>query len=347
MRIVCLIVVLAAALLLVAADITVISEWSSPQELPEPVNSLGWEDSPQVTPDGNAIYFTYFRIDPILWGTKKKLRLGPMRPNWPKGEPFESYGAELYVARKVNGQWQTPQHVGPEVNLPEDAEGDVWISADERRILFTNGDGSPKRKRGIYFAEKQGTRWGQPVQASSIGFPFDAGDENPHLTMDEQTLFWESKRRGGRGKEDIWISRKVNGQWSSPQNAGSNVNSGGTEGSPFSLDGRTLYWDDKGGGAGIFRSILQTDGTWGKKENVVKGYVGDPSMTQDDDLYFSAASELADKSGYNSSIMMAPRAGGKTLGQSPSAQPAAQGTSDSTPKRGGWRRVERERRQKK
>jgi hypothetical protein len=305
--------VLTAVVLLTAADgsaeITIAGEWNSPQELPDPVNSPGWEDSPQISADGNALYFTYFRIDPILWGSKKKVRLGPMRPDWPKGDPFETYGAELYVARKVNGQWQTPQHLGPEINLPEDAEGDVWISTDERRILFTNGDGSPKRKAGIYFAEKQGGRWGRAVLASSVGFPFEGSDENPHLTADEQTLFWESSRRGGRGKQDIWISRKVNGQWGTPVNAGPNVNAGGTDGSPFSLDGKVLYWDDKGGGNGISRAVLQPDGTWSKKERVVKGYVGDPSLTQDGDLYFSSASEIPGGGGYNSSIMIAAKAG--------------------------------------
>jgi hypothetical protein len=306
MRILAFVAILVIGLALVAADITVTSEWGPPQALPDPVNTAGWEDSPQVTPDGNAVYFAYFRIDPIS-AARNNLRLGPMRPNWPKGEPFESYGAELYVSRKVNGQWQTPANMGPEINLPDDAEGCVWISADERRILFTNGDGSARRPKGIYFAQKDGSRWSKAVLASSMGFPFAPNDSNPHLTLDEQTLFWESDRRGGRGKSDIWISRKQNGQWSTPVNAGANVNSSGTEGSPFSLDAKVLFWDDQGNGKGIFRSVLQPDGTWGKKEIVVAGHAGDPSLTSNGDLYFSAGSQLSDKSGYDSQIMSAPK----------------------------------------
>lgn len=288
-------------------SVTVESGWQTPEALPDPVNTAGWEDSPQVTPDGNAIYFTYFRIDPILHGTKNKVRLGPRRANWPADEPFDSYGAELYVARKVNGRWQSPQHLPPEINFPEDAEGDVWISADEQRILFTNGDGSARRKRGIYFASKEDGRWRAAVLASSIGFPFEPGDENPHLTLDEDILFFESKRHGGRGKEDIWMSRKVNGAWEEPVNLGPNVNTRGTEGSPFSLDGKVLYWDDKGA-AGIYRSVLQDDGTWGPRERVVSGHVGDPSMTRDGDLYFCKASVVrgddGKEVGFDSSIMV-------------------------------------------
>lgn len=298
-----------AAILVCSASVAVAPEFDAPVAIGSSVNSTGWEDSAQVTPDGQRLYFSYHRIDPILWRTSGVVRLGPTRLGWPSVSPFNEHGAELYVAAYAAGVWNQPQHLGTVINLPADCEGDVWISEDEQRILFTNGDGSPQRPSGIYYSSKVTGAWTAPVLASAMGFPFQPGDENPHLTRDEQTLFFESSRTSGYGRPDIWMSKKVNGTWQAPVNLGSRINTSGIEGSPFSLDGQTLYFDDKGSGGGIYRSVKQVDGTWSPRQIVIAGYAGDPSLTLGGDLYFVEGSALFDGLGqligYDSTVMVA------------------------------------------
>lgn len=283
-----------------------------PVALAAPVNSAGWEDSPQISPDGKSLYFSYFRVDPILFKSAGVLRVaGPIRPGWTTISPFDILGADIYVARWSGTAWETPQNLSPSVNRIDTHDGSQWVSQDGKRILFTNGDGCSEAPRGVYYSEWTGQSWTVPVLASSLGYPFQPGDGNPHLTLDEQTLFFDSAREGGYGNRDIWMSVRAGNKWQRPVNLGPSINTQWTEGSPFSLDGRTLYFDDQGAGT-IFRSVLQ-EGLWSPREKVVTGIAGDPSLTLEGDLFFTAGTILKDSSGkvtgYDANIMVARKPG--------------------------------------
>ena len=85
-------------------------------------------------------------------------------------------------------------------------------------------------------------------------------EHTPILTTDEKTLIFTSRRSGstggqltpsGRYFEDIYISKKVKDQWSSPEKISPNINTPGHEASIcLSPDGRELYLykDDEGDG---------------------------------------------------------------------------------------------------
>ncbi len=254
-----------------------------PVDLGPPVASDGWEDSGFISPDGRYFYFTYFRINPlelVLNGVVKVI--GPVRPGW---DPADTVAAHLYRAESTAAGWSEPESLGTPINLPHGLQGDEWVSADGNRILFTDPAGASGRPvPGIYYAEKANGVWQAPVLAASVGFPFVSGDENPHLTRDEQTLFFESSRPGGLGGPDLWMSARRNGAWSAPVNLGAAVNTSGTEGSPFSADGTELYFDDKGGGKGISWT-QRTNAGWRRPVVVVPGVWGDPSLTDAGDLY--------------------------------------------------------------
>ena len=148
------------------------------------------------------------------------------------------------------------------IDLPFDLEGDEWVSADGNRILFTNGVASPVRpSHEIYSSERVSGVWQTPVRARDVGFPFLTDDENPHLTEDERTLFFESSRADGFGNQDIWMSTKSGTAWAPAINLGSAVNTAEVEGSPFSLDGTELYFDGKGD-RGISWTARDKAGHW-------------------------------------------------------------------------------------
>src|SRR5229473_3130446 len=54
----------------------------------------------------------------------------------------------------------------------------------------------------------------------------DSIDQEPRITPDGKTLYFMSRRSGGRGGADIWLTQKQpNGEWTQAQNLGPNVNS--------------------------------------------------------------------------------------------------------------------------
>jgi Tol biopolymer transport system component len=83
------------------------------------------------------------------------------------------------------------------------------------------------------------------------------------------------------GKNDIYISRFVNGKWTEPQNLGAPINSEYNDANAsLSADGKRLFFvSDRPGGQGgydIWVSELGADGKWGEPKNL-----GEPVNTPD------------------------------------------------------------------
>lgn len=95
-------------------------------------------------------------------------------------------------------------------------------------------------------------------------------EHSPVINSDETVLIFTSRREGstggdmtadGRYFEDIYISKKVNGEWSDPEQISENINTKGHEATiGLSADGQQLfiYKDDMGVG-NIYYSMLDGD----------------------------------------------------------------------------------------
>lgn len=97
-------------------------------------------------------------------------------------------------------------------------------------------------------------------------------------------LFFVSDRDGGEGKLDIWYSRRRDGRWEKPINAGKRINSRDDEVSPFYSSGVLYFssdWHKGFGGLDVFRST-GFPGSWGEPENM-----GKPVNSAQNDLFFS------------------------------------------------------------
>jgi len=94
---------------------------------------------------------------------------------------------------------------------------------------------------------------------------------------------------GGAGGADIWVSTLTAGIWSEPQNLDAPVNSAGEDLQPAFVksDPDTIYFtSDRNGPSAIFVSH-KGDDSWGTPEQIVTGYVGEPTLTADGAiLYF-------------------------------------------------------------
>ncbi|MEL7121362.1 MAG: OmpA family protein [Bacteroidota bacterium] len=94
------------------------------------------------------------------------------------------------------------------------------------------------------------------------------------ISCDGETLFFASKRKGGLGGTDIWMSKKDrDGHWNDPVNLGPNINTNLDEEAPFiTTDGQALYFSSTGhlgmGEQDIFVSYLDADGNWSESKNL-------------------------------------------------------------------------------
>ncbi len=170
--------------------------------------------------------------------------------------------AEQYLrnARFASNAMKNPQpfklvNLGAGVNTA-DYEYFPAVTADGSTFLFTRnirnttGKGGPQQE-DFYISKKLNGTWQTATPMSSVN---TAGNEGaPTLSADGQIMFFAScmeisgdygsPERKGYGSCDIFYSQKVNGKWTTPVNAGPQINTRNWETQPsFSSDGKTLYF---------------------------------------------------------------------------------------------------------
>jgi outer membrane protein OmpA-like peptidoglycan-associated protein len=215
----------------------------APKNLGDSVNTTASEYLPSLTIDGKELIFTR--------------QMG--------NEDFFS------CTKKDNGIWTTAKPL-TKINTPQN-EGAQMISADGQWLVFTGCD----RRDGyggcdIYFSFLTTDGWSEPINAGPK-INTDQWESQPCLSPDKKDLYFASRRLGGRGGMDIWVSHLVNGRWSDPENLGPQINTEGDEQCPFMhVDNQTLYFNsNKWPGYGdedLFYSKKLPDGKWSTPVNL-------------------------------------------------------------------------------
>jgi len=185
---------------------------------------------------------------------------------------------ELYYSDITDGHYSQGK-LFEDFNYPT-GEGAHCISADGKTIIFTSCDysNSPQRTSyggcDLYVSKYIDNKW---------SFPRNLGPEintrywesQPSLSGDGKTLYFSSKRRGGIGEADLYISKmSKQGKWLKPDNLGDVINTVGDDESPFlHPDGQTLYFRSNGRpGMGDFDIFFckwdEEKEVWGKPKNI-------------------------------------------------------------------------------
>ncbi|HDO27657.1 MAG TPA: tetratricopeptide repeat protein [Bacteroidetes bacterium] len=183
------------------------------------------------------------------------------------------YSENFYRSLNKSGAWQTPEPVVTAWAEGLDMGG-MTLSIDGRKMFFTGcnwpgGFGSCD----LYVSVRRGRTWQVPVNLGR-NVNTSGWDSQPAVSSDGKRLFFASKRKGGHGGSDIWMSVKLpDGKWSPPVNLGDSINTPGNEMSPFlHADGKTLYFSSTGnnslGKADLFISRKDETGRWSKAQNL-------------------------------------------------------------------------------
>ncbi len=197
-------------------------------EVPAPsgeprINILGWTDSPYITPDGQSLYFMYSRYNfyPIFTGGQPILQV-PEKAGHHNNDTNPWDDSDLYVAhRKSDGTWGVPENL----SFNDTGSGCCAMIAGNS-IYYQNG--AEGRFTDIVYRERNGKKWGKEI---NLGLTVNSTEmeDNPHVSADEDELWFTSTRPGGMGGKDIWYSKKVDGEWTQATNPGAPLNSAADE----------------------------------------------------------------------------------------------------------------------
>ena len=180
----------------------------------------------------------------------------------------------FYSSTRKDTTWQTATALEG-VNT-RDNEGAQSISPDGSWLVFTACNRQDDGSQGscdLYWSQLKNKAWTAAVPFSAT-INSSEWDSQPTISADSKTIIFSSRRPGGRGKEDIWITvRQAGGKWSKPQNLGPGINTGGVEQTPFlHPDGQTMYFASDSlpgmGGLDLFVVRRTSDSTWGAPQNL-------------------------------------------------------------------------------
>ena len=211
------------------------------------VNSTYDEQSPVVTPDGKALYFTVANHPENINGKKD---LG-----------------DIWVSLRAGNEWAKPIHAGHVIN---DASYNAvaGFSADGNQLFLLGhyGKEGVASTQGIAVSKRTGSGWSIP---ENIGIPYfmnRASTLSGMVSEDGNIFVFAADSYNTRGVEDIYVSLKKNGQWTEPINLGNSINSSSQELCPsLSADGKTIFFASNGrkgyGGFDIYRAT-RLDESW-------------------------------------------------------------------------------------
>ncbi len=217
-----------------------------PTNLGAGINTVESEYFPSLTLDGKELLFT---------------------------RRLNNYNEDFFLSEKRESGWEKARQLNGSINTPQN-EAAQMISHDGQWLVFdacNRQDGQGSCDIYISYFTPQG--WSQAI---NLGNKVNAEewDAQPCLSPDKRDLYFASRRSGGFGGIDIYVSRlQPNGKWGEPENMGPGINTSGDEQCPFiHADNQTFYFTSTVwpgyGDEDLFVLRKQSDGSWSKPQNL-------------------------------------------------------------------------------
>ncbi|MEO5593885.1 MAG: OmpA family protein [Chitinophagaceae bacterium] len=180
---------------------------------------------------------------------------------------------DFFETDNKDGTWSMAKALSGSINTNFN-EGAQSISQDGQWLIFTGcnfqeGYGSCD----LYISYLTPDGWSA---AENMGnrINTDQWESAPSLSPDKRDLYFASRRFGGYGGSDIYVSHLLpGGHWSDPENMGPEINTIGDESCPFiHADNQTLYFTSNGhpgyGGDDLFLVRKVAKGKWSAPKNL-------------------------------------------------------------------------------
>jgi outer membrane protein OmpA-like peptidoglycan-associated protein len=145
--------------------------WSTPTELPEPVNSSTWDADAMMTSDGRAMIFSSQR---------------------PGGQNYVRTDIDIYVSVKNGDAWGTPMNLGPVINT-RGTDRSPFLHPDMKTLYFSSdghgGLGGLDLFKSTRLSDTSWTQWSEPVNlGKEINSP--GGDWGYRISTDGQLAYF-------------------------------------------------------------------------------------------------------------------------------------------------------------
>ena len=206
------------------------SDWTSPKNVGDPVNSEQHDSNISLSPNGSRLY---------IYKTEN--------------------GGDIFVSEKKNDKWDKPETLGDPVNSSY-RETSAYEVSDNERLFFSSDRPGGQGNLDLYMAtkDKKG-RWKNVKPLSEvINTRYD--EESPYFNEETNTLYFSSKGHNGMGNHDIFMSKydPSTDTWGTPENLGFPINTSDDDlFFVLSSDGETAYYssykDDSQGGFDIYK----------------------------------------------------------------------------------------------
>ncbi len=156
-------------------------EWSTPEKLPDVINTKYRETHASLSVDGTTLFFTSDR-------------------------PGGYGGLDIYMSKKLpDGSWGEAQNLGPAINTDKDEEA-PYILPDSKTLYFSSkGHGGLGGYDVFKDTLTQFGTWGKPI---NLGYPINSVEDDVFYfpTPDQRRAYFASKKTGFQsyGRSDIF-----------------------------------------------------------------------------------------------------------------------------------------------
>ncbi len=229
--------------------------WTTPVSISDKINTPENEGTCTVSADGRQLIFTSCR---------GRAGFG---------------GCDLFLSEKRGDEWSVPVNLGPGVNSGY-WESQPSLSADGRTLYFISDRKGGLGGKDIYVSYKNNNGDWSKAENLGPGINTRADDLSPFIHVNGRTLFFASNGRVGFGGYDIFVTEKVDNQWTEPRNFGAPVNNYEDQFSLFiTTDGKKGYYshetglDDNTGR--IYEITIPEELQIAHRSNYVKGIITD------------------------------------------------------------------------
>ncbi|MFM8449236.1 MAG: tetratricopeptide repeat protein [Haliscomenobacter sp.] len=211
---------------------------------------------------------------------------GPRNSNGQPDELYGRYTCDIFFTQLQNGQWKSPSGISYLVNTPKH-EIAFGFGKDGSVMYYFKGNNF---SQGQIFIDSFRVGTTNILSSDILYSPVEpiAGISAPFFVQDSVIIF-PSQRPGGYGGLDLYRTVYSQGNWSTPQNLGPEINSAYDETTPFlARDGQSLYFSTNNpeysiGGFDILKTVFNPYiGHWSSPVNL-----GVPINSAGDETHFS------------------------------------------------------------